>query len=256
MAFGPVCISADYGGKSDQVSLLVKDLKAEGTVKQIRIEVDEGKMFVGTRRPYTVTAEYLDGRTEDVTATVDYTNAHPEVALVENGVITARHTGRTTLTLRYKGRFGDAATTEVDLEVTNRNPYTQNKASDFSEQSGVQIEDCSEGLNSVGYIEDGDWLKFDSVDFGSGAASFEVRIASDGRGGDIQIGLDSLTGPVIGVCNVDTTGYWQKWVTRTCSVTNAQGKHDVYLKFVGSGGYLFNVNWWQFARAVGQNQEP
>jgi hypothetical protein len=36
----------------------------------------------------------------------------------------------------------------------------------------------------------------------------------------------------------------------TCEVSGASGKHDLYLKFTGGSGYLFNLNWWKFGTAV------
>ncbi|WP_285786412.1 cellulose binding domain-containing protein, partial [Microbispora sp. NBRC 16548] len=39
---------------------------------------------------------------------------------------------------------------------------------------------------------------------------------------------------------------WQTWTTVSCPVTGATGTHDLYLKFTGGSGYLFNLNWWQF----------
>jgi hypothetical protein len=246
MAFGPASFDVSFGGKSDQVRMLVKDLKAEGTVKQVKIEPGDAKMFASAKRSFVVTAEYLDGRTEDVTAAAICASSNPEVASVGKGVITARQTGKTTLVVSFKGQFGEAATAQVNLEVVNRDPYAENRASDFNEQSGVQVEDCMEGLKGVGFIENGDWLKFAGVDFGPGAAAFEARVASPGGGGEIQIVLDSLAGPVIGTCNVAATGGWQNWVTKTCPVTGAQGKHDVFLKFTGKDGFLFNVSWWKF----------
>jgi arabinoxylan arabinofuranohydrolase len=29
-------------------------------------------------------------------------------------------------------------------------------------------------------------------------------------------------------------------------VAGAVGTHDLYLRFTGGTGFLFNVNWWQF----------
>ncbi len=34
-------------------------------------------------------------------------------------------------------------------------------------------------------------------------------------------------------------------------MTGATGTHDLYLKFTGASGYLFNANWWQFSPAAG-----
>ena len=43
------------------------------------------------------------------------------------------------------------------------------------------------------------------------------------------------------------TGGWQTWTTVTCPVSGATGTHDLYLRFAGGSGNLFNVNWWQFS---------
>ncbi len=47
------------------------------------------------------------------------------------------------------------------------------------------------------------------------------------------------------------TGGWQTWTTVTCPVSGATGTHDLYLRFTGGSGYLFNVNWWQFTGGGG-----
>ncbi len=47
-------------------------------------------------------------------------------------------------------------------------------------------------------IENGDWIKVKGVDFGSGAASFEARVASATNGGNIELRLDSENGKLVG----------------------------------------------------------
>lgn len=125
--------------------------------------------------------------------------------------------------------------------------YSQIEAEAYHMQSGTQIEDCVEGGSNVGYIEHGDYLVFRLVDFDAGAASFDIRIASAGSGGTIELYLDSMTGTPIGSCSVPITGNWQTWTTVSCPVSGAAGQHDLYLKCTGGSGYLFNINWWQFA---------
>jgi endo-1,4-beta-xylanase len=126
--------------------------------------------------------------------------------------------------------------------------YSQVEAEAYNMQSGTQTESCSEGGYNVGYIENGDYLVFRIVDFDSGASSFNARVASAGSGGNIELYLDSLTGTQIGSCTVPVTGGWQSWTTVSCPVSGAAGQHDLYVKFTGGGGYLFNINWWRFTR--------
>jgi arabinoxylan arabinofuranohydrolase len=124
--------------------------------------------------------------------------------------------------------------------------FTQIEAESYNNQSGIQNESCSEGGQDVGYIENGDYVVYNNIDFGGGAVSFQARVASATGGGNIEIRLDSITGPLVGTCSVAGTGGWQTWVTATCNVSGAGGTHNLYLKFSGGSGYLLNVNWFQF----------
>ncbi|MFJ7269134.1 RICIN domain-containing protein [Streptomyces sp. NPDC099050] len=92
----------------------------------------------------------------------------------------------------------------------------------------------------------GDYIKAKGVAFGAGAGSFTARVASGTSGGRVELHLDSPTGPTVGTCTVSGTGGWQTCRTVSCPVTGATGTHDLYLRFAGGSGYLFNMNWWQF----------
>ena len=131
-------------------------------------------------------------------------------------------------------------------QIGSLNPYVQTEAETICWESGVETESCSEGGVNVGYIENGDYIKVKGVNFDSGATSFDARVASANSGGNIEIRLDSLTGTLVGTCAVQGSGGWQNWVTQSCSVSNVTGIHDLYFKFTGGSGYLFNFNWWKF----------
>ncbi|MBZ0100459.1 MAG: carbohydrate-binding protein, partial [Taibaiella sp.] len=57
------------------------------------------------------------------------------------------------------------------------------EAESYSSQSGTQLENCIEGGQDIAYIDNGDYLKFNDVDFGSGAAVFSARVASNNSNG-------------------------------------------------------------------------
>ena len=195
------------------------------------------------------------GASEQLVATVEPTDAANKEVIWESdntGVATVDATGKVTAIAAGTATImvttvdgGKTATCTVTVSALG-NPYTRNEAEAYDQQSGVQKETCSEGGQNIGYIENGDWIRFNNMDFGTGAASFEARVSSQGSGGNIEIRLDSLTGPVIGNCTVPVTGGWQTWTTVSCPVSGATGVHDLYLKFTGGSGYLFNINWWQF----------
>ena len=112
-------------------------------------------------------------------------------------------------------------------------------------QEGVQSENCSEGGSDVAYIENGDYIGFKGVDFGSGTDSVSFRIGSNGAEASIEVRLGAPDGKLIGTLNVKSTGGWQTWNTQTCKIDSTSGKNDVYFIFKGGEGYLFNVNWWK-----------
>jgi enterochelin esterase-like enzyme/regulation of enolase protein 1 (concanavalin A-like superfamily) len=135
-----------------------------------------------------------------------------------------------------------------------RSAYTQIEAESYNlRQGGVQAETCTEGGQDIGTIQNGSYLIFRDIDFGGGAVSFDARVASAGSGGNVELYLDSITGPQVGTCVVANTGGWQTWVTQSCSVSGAAGIHDLYVKFTGGSGYLFNINWWKFNATAGHD---
>jgi glucosylceramidase len=138
-----------------------------------------------------------------------------------------------------------------------RSAFSAIEAESFNSQSGIQTETCTDtgGGQNIGYIENGDYVVYNSVDFGSGATGFNARVASNTSGGQIEVRLDSLTGTLLGTCSVTGTGGWQTWVTNSCGVSGVTGVHNVYLKFTGGTGYLFNLNWFMFT-ASGPTSTP
>jgi hypothetical protein len=123
-------------------------------------------------------------------------------------------------------------------------------AAGFASQRGVQAAPCSEGGECIGWIEHGDWARYEGVDFGRGAEQVEIRAASVTKGGIIEIRLDTPEGELLGTCSVTNTGGWQSWSSfhakikpvsgirtlclvfkRTQSVSAPPGRSDVQLWF-------------------------
>ncbi len=139
-------------------------------------------------------------------------------------------------------------------QIGTLDPYVRQEAETIAWETGVETERSSEGGMDVGWIENGDWIKVKGVAFGAGAASFNARVASATSGGRIELRLDAVSGTLAAICRVPGTGGWQTWVTISCPVRGATGTHDLYLRFTGGSGFLFNVNWWQFDAASGGNR--
>jgi arabinoxylan arabinofuranohydrolase len=118
-------------------------------------------------------------------------------------------------------------------QIEPLDPYVQTQAETIAWAWDVKTETCQEGGMDVTAIENGDYIKVKGADFGSGASSLDVRVASAGNGGTIEVRLDSQTGRLVGSCAVSGTGGGQTWTTKTCSIDNATGMHDLYFVFTG-----------------------
>lgn len=128
------------------------------------------------------------------------------------------------------------------------------QAEAYSAQQGTVTETTTDtgGGQDVGSIANGDWLRYDNVDFGSTPLRvLKARVASGAAGGVsglVQVRLDSPTAAPIGSFALASTGGWQSWRTVPGDVTGVTGKHTVYLTFSSSqpADYV-NVNWFTFS---------
>ncbi|KAK0384969.1 hypothetical protein NLU13_7447 [Sarocladium strictum] len=133
------------------------------------------------------------------------------------------------------------------VQIRSLDPYVRQEAETAAWSQGVETEPSSAGGICVGWINPGDYIKVKGVDFGDGgASSFSASVASGGPGGTIELRLGGTSGTRIGSCDVSPTGGYQTWKTVRCDVSGAEGTHDLYFVFRGSGEGLFNFDWWQF----------
>ena len=91
---------------------------------------------------------------------------------------------------------------------------------------------CSAGGTCSGFIRNGDWLRFDGVDFGTQSDHVELTTAAQtGAGGLIELRVDHPDGGLLGTCEVPATGDWQKWQTFTAKIQPLSGKKTLCLVF-------------------------
>ena len=148
---------------------------------------------------------------------------------------------------------GDGGTAPTDPPPGGFDARSVIQAEDHSAQSGVQVEattDVGGGYN-VSHIADGDWIRFDDVDFGAEPVRrFQARVASGaaaGISGLVRVRLDSPTGPVLGDFAIADTGGWQSWRTVPADITPTTGRHTLYLTFEsGQPADFVNLNWFTF----------
>jgi beta-glucanase (GH16 family) len=135
-----------------------------------------------------------------------------------------------------------------------RDAYGTIEAESFDAQSGVDVETTSDsgGGSNIGWLADGDWVRYDNVDFGAaGATQFRARVASGAPGGVsglVEVRLDDVGNPPVGSFAIGNTGGWQTWRTVPANVGRITGRHTVFLRFTsGQPADFVNVNWFTFA---------
>ena len=104
-------------------------------------------------------------------------------------------------------------------------------ATSYAAQSGIQNAPSVEGGDCIGWIEQGDWVRYESFDFGTVTREVELRVASATVGGRIELRLDGPTGRLLGTAVVPHTGDWQKWTTVVARIKPTRGVHTLALVF-------------------------
>jgi hypothetical protein len=135
----------------------------------------------------------------------------------------------------------------VTESASDLNPYKRVEAETIAWESGVKTAKSEKIGIYVTDIDNGDYIKVRSVNFGNGAKTFEANVASVTEGGRIEIHIDSPTGILLGTCDIKSTGGATNWVVQTCKVNKVKGVHDLYFVFKGGEGDLFNFDWWKFS---------
>ena len=104
-------------------------------------------------------------------------------------------------------------------------------AADFAAQHGVQTAPCTAGGECIGWIEQGDWARYDRIDFGDRTEQIEILVASETNGGIIELRLDAPDGELLGTCSVSNTGGWQSWTSVKAKIKPARGVRTLCLVF-------------------------
>lgn len=125
------------------------------------------------------------------------------------------------------------------------NPYQRVEGETFAAQSGIETEPSSAGGMNLTDTSDGDWVKLAGVDFGEqGAKNVTLSTKARTEGGEIELRIGSLDGPLLAKTEVPQSDDWKSHSTPASTVT---GVHDLYLTFTGDQDSETKLDWWQFA---------
>ena len=148
---------------------------------------------------------------------------------------------------------GQPSASASPSEAPSPTVYRTLQAENATGRNGVESQDTTDegGGQNVGFIKNGDSLRFDDVDFGPvPATKVDVRVASDAdddEPGRMEIRLDTPDSAAVGTLRVTRTGGWQNWRTDEVTLTPVTGVHTVYLIFIRDDDDEFiNINWMLF----------
>ncbi|MEN6341567.1 MAG: carbohydrate-binding protein [Methanospirillum sp.] len=113
----------------------------------------------------------------------------------------------------------------------------------------VDIETAN-GVTNVGWIRDGEWLRYTLNVTQAGQYTMTARVASPNSGRTIAVSVD---GTAAGTIAVPNTGSFSDWRTVPVPVTLAAGTHTVWLTFAGDGQ---NIDWFEFSPYVEPTPTP
>ena len=124
-----------------------------------------------------------------------------------------------------------------------RSAFTTLEAESYNSFDSSTLETISttDGGSGVGYIEKGNYMVFNNIDFGNGATSFKALVA-DSLNVNIELRLNSPTGTLIGTLPVESTGDWNTYQEQVCNISKVTGVNDLYLVFSGP----VNIDWFTF----------
>jgi beta-xylosidase len=134
-----------------------------------------------------------------------------------------------------QGLYVLGKTADFDLYVY-RDAYTTIPAGGPANQYGTTV--TADVLDN---IHNNDWALYAGVEFGNkdypkASDSVQFNLSCAGLGGTVEIWLDSIdTGYKMGTCAIVSTGSWTAFKTYSAKVNPVAGRHDVYLKFTGTG---------------------
>ncbi len=115
-----------------------------------------------------------------------------------------------------------------------------------SVNSGMIVETCTDtgGGQDMGYIDAGDYLVFNQINFPTtGTYNLEYRVASPGGG---TVSSDLNAGSLqLGSTTIPATGGWQSWTTVSQTVTLNAGTYNFGV-YAQKGGW--NFNWLRISR--------
>jgi cytochrome c len=119
------------------------------------------------------------------------------------------------------------------------------------EAESGEITNAKNTGKAIGSTNHGTTIKFANLNLAD-TTKVKVNASAGGgaKGSQIEVRLDSPTGPLVATVDIAHTGDWGKFMENKAKLTPSSGRHDVYLVLTNpkKGGGLMNVDWVEFGQ--------
>ncbi|MFL5729235.1 MAG: carbohydrate-binding protein, partial [Cytophagaceae bacterium] len=223
---------------------------ADGTIS--KVEFFNGPTLIGTSTasPYNFTWSNVAAGTYSITAKATDNSGASATSAAVSVTVKIAESPYAGIAISLPGKM-EAENYDLGGEgLAYHDADAANQGTAFR-TDGVDIEstaDAGAGYN-VGYIADGEWLKYMVNVTSAGMYNFGFRVAVTGTASAIRVEVDGadVTGSIV----LPNTGGWQTWTNvASPNVSLSAGAHTIRL-FVVTGG--FNINYVNVTRL---NQPP
>ncbi|MCX6122883.1 MAG: carbohydrate-binding protein [Ignavibacteriales bacterium] len=129
---------------------------------------------------------------------------------------------------------------------------TANQGGQFRLSEGVDVETCSAGGYSVGWMSTGEWIEYTVSVTKAGNYTLRIQLASALTGGTGHISFNDKD--VTGIQTVPNTGGWQQWVLVEIPHIQLDSGLQVMKLTVDNAGY--NISYFQFKEEIDYGELP
>ncbi len=177
-----------------------------------------------------------------------------EVSMVVEGYQSSGRANMTKMVISTGDTEDPEDPEDPEQPVDERSAFSAIDSSTYNDTNSSSIEKIgTDSGNGVGYIENGNYLVYKNINFGTGAASFKAHVANGNNSSTtIQLRTGSSTGAIIGSLTVPATGGWDTYKDLSTTVSGVSGVKDLYLCFNGS----VNVGSFSFSKSGTTDPDP
>jgi cytochrome c len=144
---------------------------------------------------------------------------------------------------------GDIPAQSAVASVLLRSRRVQAEAADEFQGTKPLGSDRAEGKKFMGAIEHDGYLRFNHIALHQ-VSKIEVKVASAGAGGVIEIRRDHVDGPLLGSTTVEVNGEWEKFYEKSIDLAQSEDRADIFLVFKNpkNRGGLMNIDAVEFKK--------